>query len=257
MRDTQALYHVERGSGPAVVLLHGFPLDARIWDDQVTALSGGHRVIALNLPGFGQSPSIGPFTMDSLADVVHEHLKSIGALPCVLGGLSMGGYVAMAYCQKYPMDLKGLMLVDTKAEADTSAGKEGRMKMIELVRKQGSGAVAEEMMPKMLSPKTPRSGLQVAQKLRQIMEACPAQTIEHALLALRDRPDRTEMLASIAVPVLIVVGQADAITPPQVAQAMNEKIPRAELVVIPDAGHMSPMEKPTEMNDATRRFLEK
>jgi pimeloyl-ACP methyl ester carboxylesterase len=259
------LHYTEQGpaTGPAaaskspVVLLHGFPLDSRMWEAQLSALAGaGRRVIAPDLRGFGKSRSDAPFTIESLADDLHALLGAVGALPCVLAGLSMGGYVALAYAKKYPSDLRGLVLVDTKAEADTAEGKQGRAKMIDLVRKEGSKAVADQMMPKMLAKDAADQRPQMAQALRQMMEACPPRTIENALAAMRDRPDRSGELSSIKVPTLVVVGDGDAITPPAVAQSMAEKIPGAQLVTIRGAGHMSPMEQPEQVNRAMRTFVD-
>jgi 3-oxoadipate enol-lactonase len=250
------LYHVERGKGSAVVLLHGFPLDGRVWESQLKALSDRYRVIAVDMQGFGKSKSEAAFDIEGLARGVHEYLKSIGALPCVLGGLSMGGYVALAFAQMYPTDLNALMLIDTKAEGDGTVQREGRMKMIELVRSKGAKAVAEAMMPKMVAESTIKANAPVVGKLREIMEACPPKTIEHALLAMRDREDRTGMLASVAMPVLIVVGEQDAITPPAVAEAMKKEMPHARVAVIPGAAHMAVMEKGDEVNRAMRQFLD-
>lgn len=249
------LAYTERGSGLPVVLLHGFPLDQRIWTAQVDELSRQYRVIALDQHGFGQSPSTDPFTMESLADDVHALLSQIGGIPFVLGGLSMGGYVALAYAKKYPADLHGLMLIDTRAEADTAEGKQNRQKMIELARSKGSPAVADEMMPKMLAADTAAHRPQLAEQVRQIMEACPPLTIEHALEAMRDRPDYTSSLASIPVPTLILVGEADAITPPAMAEAMNKRIPRSTLTIIRGAGHLSSMEQPEQVSQAMRQYL--
>ena len=249
------LYYEERGSGLPVVLMHGFPLDHRIWSAQLDELSGQYRVIVPDLRGFGRSKSNTPFTMKSLAEDICALLRAINAIPCVLGGLSMGGYVALAFAKEYQNDLRGLMLIDTRAEADTAEGKAGRQKMIDLARTGGSKAVADQMMPKMLAQSTPTDQPAVAQQLRQIMEACPPLTIEHALAAMRDREDYTAFLPSIAGPTLIIVGQEDAITPPKMAEAMNQQIPRSKLVVIPGSGHMSPMEKPQDVTRAMQDFL--
>jgi len=173
----------------------------------------------------------------------------------VIGGLSMGGYVALAHAKKYPTDLRGLVLIDTKAEGDTTEGKQGREKMIALVREKGSKAVADQMMPKMLAPGADKQRPDVARHLRLIMEACPPRTIANALAAMRDRPDRTHDLPSIPVPALIIVGEHDAITPPAQAQAMAKEIPNAQLVTVRDSGHMSPMEQPQQVNDALRKFV--
>src|SRR5439155_15735423 len=147
-----ALYYEESGKGTPLVLLHGFPLDCRVWAKQRPALADRFRVITPDLRGFGQSKSSDSFSIESLADDVHELLKTIGALPCILGGLSMGGYVTLAFAKRYPTDLRGLVLIDTKAEGDTADGKAAREKMIQLAREKGSKAVAEQMMPKMLAP---------------------------------------------------------------------------------------------------------
>ncbi len=248
------LNYQELGTGRPLVLLHGFPLDARIWREQMAGLSDRFRVIAPDLRGFGQSKSADAFTMESLAADVHALLADIGALPAVLGGLSMGGYVALAFAKKYPSDLLGLALIDTKAEGDTAEGKAGREKMIELVRSQGAKAVAEQMMPKMLAPDTETSRPQVKRELDQIMNAQSPLTIEHALAAMRDRPDLVEQLPSIATPTLVLVGEHDAITPPAGAEKMSKAIPKSTYVLVRGAGHMSAMEQPQQVTDALRRF---
>jgi pimeloyl-ACP methyl ester carboxylesterase len=142
------------GAAPPLVLVHGFPLDSRMWNAQLDDLSNLGRVIAIDLKGFGQSKSNDPFTIKSQAEILHEALAQIGALPLFLAGLSMGGYIALAFARKFPADLKGLILIDTKAEGDTADGKAARNKMIELVRTGGAKAVADQMMGKMLAADT-------------------------------------------------------------------------------------------------------
>ena len=249
----------DHGSGIPLVLLHGFPLDRRMWGEQVfgeqmadSSLRG--RRIALDLPGFGKSQPPVAFTIPSLARSIRELLAQLDALPCVLTGLSMGGYIALNFAREFQADLRGLILVDTRAEADTPQGKENREKMIDLVRAKGSVAIADQMQPKLLSPDTVAHRPYQVRALRHMMEAVPPQTIEHALSAMRDRPDMTEALSSIATPTLILVGDADAITPPDVAQGMQKRMPNAEMVVIAGAGHMSPMEQPAQVNRAIRNF---
>jgi 3-oxoadipate enol-lactonase len=250
-----ALYYEEAGAGAPIVLLHGFPLDSRIWIEQRSALSDRYRAVTPDLRGFGPSADASSFTIESLADDVHALLKALNVLPCILGGLSMGGYVALAYVKKYATDLRGLMLIDTRAEGDSPEGRQGRDKMIQLARDEGSRAVADQMMPKMLAPDEANSRPAVAKQLRAIMESCPALTIEHALAAMRDRDDYTAFLASIAVPTLILVGDQDAITPPAVAEKMHRHIPRSVLEIIKGSGHMSPMEQPQQVTVAMQRFI--
>lgn len=246
----------DRGQGMPVVLIHGYPLDARMWEAQVEALSDRYRVIAPDLRGFGRSAGSGAFTMDSLADDVHELLKRIGALPSVVAGLSMGGYVALAYANKYAKDLKGLMLIDTRAEGDSPEGKANREKALLKLKEAGPKAIAADMLPKLAYELGPNHS-NTAHKLRQILESQSAETIAHALIALRDRPDRTGDLAAIPVPTLIIVGEQDVITPPALAEKMAKSITNATLAIIKDAGHMAPMEQPDDVSRVMRRFLEK
>jgi pimeloyl-ACP methyl ester carboxylesterase len=250
-----ALPYTDRGRGQPLVMLHGFPLDRRMWDAQVERLSDHYRVIAPDLRGFGRSARSDPFTIESLADDIHLFVEQLVAVPCVLAGLSMGGYVALAHAKKYQSDLRGLIMVDTKAAGDTQEGKQGRQRMIELVRLSGAKAVAEQMLPKMLAPGTLQSRPDVVKSMRSMMEACPPHTIEYALSAMRDRPDRTGELPGIEVPTLVIVGDADAITPPDVAEGMAKAIPGAKLETIRGAGHMAPMEQPEQVNRAIERFM--
>ena len=249
------LSYTERGRGMPLVLLHAFPVDSRVWAAQIEALSGKFRVIAPDFRGFGQSKSSDTFSMDSLAEYVHGLLEAIRAVPCVLAGISMGGYVALSYVRKYPTELRGLILVDTKAEGDTAEQKEARQKMVELVRAKGAAAVADQMIPRMLAPDAASTRPEQARALREMIEDCPPLTIEHGLLAMRDRPDRSPILPSIAVPTLIVVGDADAITPVSMAESMKGQIPHAELSVIPGAGHLSPLEQPAQVSRAIEQFM--
>jgi pimeloyl-ACP methyl ester carboxylesterase len=194
--------------------------------------------------------------MESQADDIHALLAGMGALPCVLGGLSMGGYVAFAFARKYARDLRGLILVDTRAEADTAEGKAGRQKMIDLVRASGSAAIADQMMPKMLHADAAQKRPQLVQSLHAIMTACPPETIENALAAMRDRPHQVAALATISTPTLVVVGEGDAITPVSMAQTMHKGIAGSRLAVIQGAGHMAPMEQPSQVNQAIRQFIQ-
>src|SRR5688572_27193217 len=162
------IHYEEAGSGAPLVLLHGFPLDSSIWTKQREVLGQKFRVITPDLRGFGKSASSASFSLADLADDIHALMVELKALPVVLGGLSMGGYVALEYAKKYPADLRALLLIDTKADGDTPEGKEGRDKMIQLVREKGSTAVAAQMMPKMLAPDAEKSRPAVARELRSV-----------------------------------------------------------------------------------------
>jgi len=244
---------------PTFVLLHGFPLDRRVWDDVITDLITTRRILTPDLKGFGEraGEAVKGMSIESLADDVHARLVKLRALPCVLGGLSMGGYVALAFATKYATDLRGLILMDTKCTADTPEGKAARMSMIELVRASGTTGVVEQMLPKMLAPQTYTSREDVVTRLQTIMHTCPPTTIEAACLAMRDREDFTQTLRAIDVPVLTIVGAHDVITPPDGANAMSKLVnhTRSTVQVIQGAGHMSPLEQPEAVADAIDTFL--
>jgi pimeloyl-ACP methyl ester carboxylesterase len=226
-----------------------------MWKAQVDALSLTHRVVAPDFPGFGQSAPPRPFTMESAADNVRALAgELLGPHPkFILGGLSMGGYVALAYARRHPKTLAGLMLVDTKAEADTAEGRIGRDKMIALVREKGSAAVGEVMVPKLIAPVKARP--QLVKELREMTDASPPAAIENALVAMKGRLDQSPHLPNINVPTLVMVGDVDQLTPVPVAESMQKAIPGAELAIIRGAGHMSPMEQPEQTNAAMKRFV--
>jgi 3-oxoadipate enol-lactonase len=271
--DGASLYYADQGTGPAapLVLAHAFPVDHRMWAAQLADLSADRRVIAPDARGFGRSapaptpapgsptagtPAADPLSVDGMADDLRALLSAAGALPCVLGGLSMGGYVALAFARKFPADLRGLILMDTRADADGPEAREGRQKAIDLVRQKGPGGIADQMVPKLLAPGAAAARADVAGTLRAMIEAQSAATIERALVALRDRPDSTALLPTIAVPTLVVVGDGDQVTPPALAEAMGQAVPGATLTVVRGAGHMSAMEQPAQVNQAVRAFLQ-
>lgn len=256
MTGMATLQYASRGKGgPALVLLHGFPLDSRMWAAQVEELGAARQVITIDFPGFGASQPPRTFSMESAADDVRETMTAVLGPneKFVLGGLSMGGYVALAYARRHLGTLRGLMLVDTKADPDTPEGRIGRDKMIALVRERGSAAVGEVMVPKLIAPVKARPNL--VKRLREMTDAAPPAAVEHALVAMKQRLDHTPHLAAITVPTLVVVGDQDQITPVDVAEGMREKLPDAELAVIRGAGHMSPMEQAEQVNGVMGRFL--
>jgi len=240
------------------VLVHGFPLDGRVFDDQLDALSARHRVIVPDLPGFGLSQpyDVAEMSMSWLAGQLHSYLQSINALPCVLGGLSMGGYVSMSFVKTFPADVMALLLIDSRAEADTDEGKQNRNRMIEAARARGMTAVVEMMFGKMLAQSTTHQRPQVAEKLRQIMRDQPVDTVCAAIGAMRDREDFTPLLASIRTPTLVMVGEYDVITPPEVAQRMRDGLPRSWIARVEGAGHISTMEQPERVNAAILKMLD-
>jgi 3-oxoadipate enol-lactonase len=245
-----------RGDGPAVLFLHGYPFDHTIWTHQVAALEGWCR-IAPDLRGMGQSdaPDLG-YSVETYAEDLAELLDLLGAREVVLVGLSMGGYVAFEFLRRWRERVRGLVLVDTRAEADTAEARMSRDASAATAREQGAGAIAEAMLPKVLGASTLGGSSATVERVRAMMAATPVAGIVGALGAMRDRPDSTPLLPQLAgLPTLVIVGDEDELTPPGQARAMAEAIPGASLVVIRSAGHIPPVERPAETTDALLAFL--
>ncbi|MGB9687891.1 alpha/beta fold hydrolase [Thermogutta sp.] len=247
----------DTGSGLPVLLIHGFPLDRTMWKAQWEGLSNEFRVIVPDLRGFGESQVIpGVATMEMMADDLAglcDHLGLTGKI--VLGGLSMGGYVAFAFARKYRDRLAGLILCDTRARPDTPEAKENRRRVAERVRREGPGFIADEMIPRLCCEATFRNHPEVIDAIRQMMLSAPPEGVAAAALGMAERPDSTDLLATLSCPTLVLVGEFDAISPPEEMQAMAQAIPQSQLVVIPDAGHLAPMEQPDRVTQAIREWL--
>jgi pimeloyl-ACP methyl ester carboxylesterase len=246
----------ERPRG-TLLLIHAFPLNARMWEPQLALASNGWRVIAPQLRGMdGGSTDQAATSMDEHAGDIIDLLDALHVEDAVVGGLSMGGYVAFALLRHAARYVRGLVLADTRPQADTPEGVEGRRKMLALVREKGPAAVADEMIPKLLGEDTRRTRTDVAQAVRALILASSADAIAHAVTALMTRADSTPLLASIHVPTLILVGEQDTITPPALSEQMHQAIKGSEYIAIPGAGHLSNLEQPEAFNAALARFLE-
>ncbi len=239
----------------ALLLVHGFPLDHRLWAAQTAALASDMRVIAPDLCGFGQTESRpGPLSMETHADDLAALLDHLKIRTAVVAGLSMGGYIAFAFWRRHPARVRALILADTRAEPDSGVARAGRDAAIAAVQQSGAAAYAEEMLPRLLSP-TSLANPAVVAAARKMMTAQPAAGIVAALASLRDRPDSRPTLPTVTVPALVVGGADDVLTPPADAQKMAAAIPGARLAVVPAAGHLSPLENPKTFNAAVRDFL--
>ena len=243
----------EMGAGPPVVLVHGYPFDGAMWSGVARALAPRFRVCKPDLPGRGDTAAPSEGRLDDYADFVAAVLDRIGGR-AGLAGFSMGGYVALAVARRRHPALGALALVDTRAAADDAAGRAKRDEAIATVRAQGAGPIADAMLPRLATPAGLARG-DLAERIRRIMERQKPETIEGDLAAMRDRPDARDVLEGISVPTLVVVGEADALTPPADSEAMAAAIPGARLVRIPDAGHLTPMERPGPVSVALGDFF--
>ena len=246
------------GQGPPMLFIHGYPLNRQIWASQSQELSAKSRILTPDLRGHGDSQAVaGPYTMDLLATDLATFLDSLKVKePIILGGLSMGGYIAFAFYRKYPKKVRGLILTATRAAADSPEGKTARDQAAKTARQQGVAAIAQEMLPKLFAPKTLANNPQLVNEVQKIMEKTSLEGVLGDLAAMKDRPDSTPILSTIQAPTLIIHGEQDAIIPLQEAQAMQQAIPNACLHIIEEAGHLLNMENPAVFNQSVGQFLE-
>jgi pimeloyl-ACP methyl ester carboxylesterase len=240
------------------MLLHGFPLSREMWREQLSGLGSLYRVIAPDLRGHGDSPAPeGVYTMDEMGDDVVELLDTLHITePVVLGGLSMGGYVALSLVARYPKRFRALILMDTRAGADTPEAAANRESTARSVLAAGSATpVVDAMLPRLFAPINLEQRPERVEPMMAVMEKTSPRGIAGALRGMAIRPDRRAELPGIRVPTLVLVGEQDAITPPAEARAMAEAISGARLEVIPDAGHMAPYENFCAANAVILQFL--
>ncbi|NIR48758.1 alpha/beta hydrolase [candidate division KSB1 bacterium] len=251
------LFYQIDGLGTPVVLLHAFPLNRTMWEPQVQELSNEFQIITPDFRGFGKSGATDdPYTMDLLADDILQLLKTLSLDEVILGGLSMGGYVAFALYRKQPDMVKGLILADTRAEADSEDGKKNRKAMADLAIQKGPLVIAEQMTPKLLGKTTMLKNDSVVQKVKKMMSSSSIAGISNSSLGMALRDDSNPTLKDIACPTLILVGAEDELTPVEAAENLHNKIKNSELQVIPNAGHISNLEQPSEFNNAVKSFLQ-
>ena len=240
-----------------LVLIHAFPLNARMWEPQLALAEAGWRVIAPHLRGTNGGPSQAPLvTMDDCAADLIDLLDALHIENAVIGGLSMGGYVTFALFRHAPRYFRGMVLADTRPQADTPETIEGRKRLLAVVREKGAAAVADEMLPKLLGETTRRNRPDLVAHVGDLVRSNPPDAIAGAISALMSRPDSTPILPTIHCPTLILVGEEDVLTPPPLSQDMQQAIGGAELVMVPRAGHLSSIEQPEVFNAALARFLE-
>lgn len=246
----------DHGEGVPVVLLHGFPLSSQSWLSIRPALEAVARLVTPDLRGFGGSDKPeGEYSMGSLAADVARLADALGLERLVLGGHSMGGYVALRFAASFRDRLAGVILIDTRAEADTEEGRAKRQAAVERVLGGGRDAYLDEFVPNLVSPTLRARAPRLVAELR----AAAAEVPDHVLVAcqrgMRSRPDSSALLPSLDIPALVLVGEEDTITPPAAAEAMARALPRATLAVIPGAGHTPSVERPIGTAETIVAFL--
>jgi len=243
------------GTGLPIVFLHAFPLNRTMWAPQEAALGKRFRVISIDLRGHGESDApYWRYSLEQYALDVKEVLVQLGIVKAVFVGLSMGGYLEFALYRRCPDLILGFVFADTRAEADKPEQIQWRFSLAQRTAAIGPAAVIAEMLPKLLAPQTYERDADLVERVRSIQAAAPVPGIIGDLMAMAERPDSTDLLPSITIPTLVVVGQDDVLTTPADAERIVKGIPGAKLVIIPDAGHLSNMEQPDLFNRAVEEF---
>lgn len=254
LNDTDIVYD-SAGSGPAVVLIHGYPFNRSMWREQVEVLKENHHVIALDLRGHGDTEVKPSATMEEMAADVAALLDHEKVSRATVAGLSMGGYIALAFSRMFPLRLRALVLADTRAQADTDEARQNRSVQAEKALSEGMEGIADGMLPKLLAPQTVAERPEVVKRVREMMVQTKPQGAAAALAGMAARQDQRTWLSRIISPTLILVGKEDAITPVADSELMHREIGGSRLEIIEGAGHVSNLERPEEFNGALLKFL--
>jgi 3-oxoadipate enol-lactonase len=249
--------YLESGSGRPLVLIHGFPFNADMWRPQLEHVPHGWHVLTPDLRGFGAAAGAVPpaITMDDHAADVIDLMNALAIEQAVIGGLSMGGYIAFALFRLAPSRIAGLILADTRPQPDSPEGLRNRRALLDRLRSNGVKAVADDLIPKLVCDLSRRERPDVVATVRSLIEASRPDAIEAAVEALMARPDSTADLDRIACPTGIIVGEEDTITPRADAEMMQRAIKGSTIAVVQNAAHMSNLEQPDVFNEALSDFL--
>ena len=245
-----------KGQGTPVVLLHAFPLSGKMWRPQVDALCPAARVIVPDLPGFGKSPRQKKPSIAGMAKDVAELLDHLMITePVFIGGLSMGGYVAMEFLRQFPGRVRALGFFSTRTSADSPEAREKRMKTIDFIRTKGLEGFTPTVIPNLLGKSTLSAKPKVAETVRRLILENSPEGVADSLYAMAARCDSTDLMTKLEKPVLVGAGDEDLFVPLAESQGMHARIPGAVLEVVSHAGHLINLEDPERFNAALLRFL--
>jgi 3-oxoadipate enol-lactonase len=257
VNDITVSYTDEGKNGaPALIFLHSFPFNKSMWNSQVKALEDSYRIIACDIRGHGNSGAGGrDFSIELFVSDLIALMDILKIKKTAVCGLSMGGYIALRAVEDYPERFDALILSDTNCIADTSEVKEKRMTAIDSIRKNGVEKYADESIKNFFAAESFTDRAEEIAAVREMIVETPEQSLVSTLLALSVRKETCSKLAAIKIPVLIMVGKEDKITPPSAAQSMHEIINGSYLHIIEHSGHLSNLENPGEFNALLKKFL--
>jgi pimeloyl-ACP methyl ester carboxylesterase len=252
------MHFVDTGTGTPLVLLHAYPVDSRMWDPVRGSLPEGVRLITPDQRGMGRSPMPSDDTdpsMDVAADDVLAMMDELGLDRAVIGGVSMGGYTAMALLRRARERVAGLVLMNTRPDADDPDRRQTRLAAAERAEREGVSWLPDTMLPMLLAAGTPTVRPELVGWLRaMILDQSPA-GVAWAQRAMAARPDSTDVLRGYTGPALVVAGERDVVSTPELAAQMAELMPAGELVELAGCGHLSPVEAPAELAAAIGQWL--
>lgn len=244
------------GAGTPILLLHAFPLNAGMWEPRVQALSAVAKVIAPDLPGFGDSAEAPTFdSLDSLAGILYEMLRERGVEQMGVVGCSMGGYLAFALLRCAPTFVTRLALLNTKPTSDSEQARANRLAFAERVEREGCAFLVEEWYRGALSPVTLASRPAVVDRVQALIRQATPRGVAAAQRAMANRPDSSAQLPQIGIPTLVLHGLDDRIISEKEARAMADAIKGAQFVGIPDAAHLPNLERPEIVSETLARFF--
>ena len=252
-----SLYYLDEGHGSPLVFVHGFPLDHTMWRCQTAEFRSTHRVLAVDLPGFGKSSSApGEMSIVGFADQLAQFLEQIGVTEKItLCGLSMGGSISLQFALRHPDKLSRLILCDCRAVADSPEAQKLRHDLADRVLQHGPEFVAEAMASRLFAASTIEQQSEIVQSIQSVIRSTAPASVAGGARALAQREDVVPRLGEIATPTLVIVGSEDIISPPDEMRQMADRLPHGTLAVIQGAGHMAPLETPAPVNAAIREWL--
>lgn len=249
------LFYREEGKGLPVVLIHGFAEDSTVWENQIEALKNSYRLLIPDLPGSGRSPSPPPTTIDSLAEAIKAILDAEDIRQAVLIGHSMGGYITLAFAEKYPDRLKAWGLFHSTAYADSDEKKAGRKKSIEFIRKNGTAAYIRQSIPNLFAENTRHTQPELISSLIHRYIGFNPDALATYQEAMIERPDRTQVLQQSPHPVLFIIGRHDPILPLDASLRQVHMPKLSHVHLLENSGHMGMLEDSARSHRILDDFL--
>lgn len=251
------MYYRTEGSGPVVVLVHGFAEDGTIWSATVDGLKDKFRLLVPDLPGSGQSV-IGPdveFSMDYFAKCISDILEAESVGSCAMIGHSMGGYITLAFAEQYADRLQSLGLFHSTAYADSEEKKEARGKSIIFIQQHGAAAFIQQAVPALFSEKTKTTRPSIVSEIVKRYTNFSADALVNYYRAMINRPDRTAILKTFPRPVMLIIGEHDTAVPPEQTLKQSYLPEISHVLILNNSGHMGMIEEPERSVAFVKRFL--